>query len=93
MTCRSGCASQDHQSWGECARAAAIQIDRHGLKGFRGVERDKDRRLESYADLRKDGVQPKSTAWKDVRRAYEKGGVRPSTVTEAPSVQNLPPAN
>lgn len=80
MSCRSGCPTQDHGSWGACARAAQIQIDRHGLAGHRGAERDKDRRLESYADLRKDGVQPRSTKWKDVRKAYEVGGVKHSEV-------------
>lgn len=83
MSCRSGCPTGDHATWGECARSARIQIDRHGLQGHRKTERDKDRRLESYADLRKDGVQPKSTKWQHVRQAYETGGTRPTEVTSS----------
>lgn len=81
MACRTGCRTQDHATWGECARAAEIQIDNHGLAGFRGVEKDKDRRLTAYADLRKEGLQPASTTWKDVRATYEDGGKRPTEVT------------
>lgn len=30
--CRTGCKTQDHQSWGECLRDANIQVDRESLK-------------------------------------------------------------
>ena len=30
--CRTGCKTQDHQSWGECLRQANIQVDRESLK-------------------------------------------------------------
>lgn len=86
MSCRSGCKTQDHGSWGECARAAAIQIDRHGLAGHRDAEKDKDKRLTAYADLRKDGLQPRSTRWSDVRATYETGGVTPTEVSSVPDV-------
>lgn len=33
--CRTGCPSKDHATWGECARAAAIQIDRAALAAAR----------------------------------------------------------
>lgn len=82
MPCRSGCRDGGHESWGACARAAQIQIDRHGLAGHRAVEKDKDRRLTEYESLRKDGLQPKSTQWKHVHQTYETGGVKPTAVTE-----------
>lgn len=74
MACRSGCPTQDHGSWGECARRAAIQIDRHGLQN-RNLERDKDKRLSRYEDARHQGLQPKNTEWSSVREAFETGGV------------------
>jgi hypothetical protein len=29
--CRTGCPTKDHATWGECVRAARIQIDRAAL--------------------------------------------------------------
>lgn len=75
MACRTGCLTQDHKTWGECARAADIQIDKHGLQN-RNAEKSKDNRLELYRDARKAGVQPRTTKLKDVREALETGGVR-----------------
>lgn len=84
MACRSGCRTQDHESWGACAKAAGIQIDRHSLK-HGGVEKDKDRRLTRYADARSSGLQPRSTKWSDIRAAEEKGGVPHTPVVEKPA--------
>lgn len=80
MSCRSGCTAGGHRSWGECARAADIQIDRHGLQ-HSGLEKDKEKRLNRYADARSQGLQPKNTEWKSVRDAFESGGTAPSEVT------------
>jgi hypothetical protein len=83
MTCRSGCSTPGlHESWGACARAAEIQIDRHGLKGFRSLERDKDNRLDAYASARKAGLQPQNTSWAKVRQSFEDGGVPPTPVMQ-----------
>lgn len=72
--CRSGCATPGaHKNWGDCLRDAGVQIDRHGLR-HSGVEKDKDRRLTRYEDARRQGLQPSSTDWKDVRAAFETGG-------------------
>lgn len=83
MACRSGCREGGHASWGECARAAAIQIDRHALAGHKPAEIDKDKRLTRYESARNNGLQPKSTAWKHVRAAEETGGTRPTPVLPA----------
>jgi hypothetical protein len=82
QNCRSGCPTKNHATWGECARAAEIQIDKHGLQN-RNLELDKDRRLTRYADARKVGLQPKSTRWQHVREAFETGGVAPTPVQAA----------
>lgn len=78
MSCRTGCLTQDHSSWGACARAADFQVDVHGLQN-RNVELDKDRRLSRYEDARRQGLQPKTTKWTDVRAAFETGGVEKTT--------------
>lgn len=80
--CRAACPTKDHKTWGECARAADIQIDKHGLK-HRNIEKDKDRRLTRYADARKQGLQPKNTTWRHVRDAFETGGVTPTPLQVA----------
>lgn len=82
MACRSGCKEGGHASWGECARAADIQIDKHALANSLRAEKDKDKRLDEYATLRGQGLQPKSTTWKDVHNTYELGGVRPTPVVQ-----------
>lgn len=81
MGCRAGCPTPGaHRSWGECARLAGIQIDRHGLQ-HRSAEKDKDTRLSRYEDARRQGLQPKNTEWKSVREAFETGGIAPTEVT------------
>lgn len=64
--CRSGCPTQDHLSWGECARASHFYTN--------GVhQRDEykkyDSELSDYADARKSGLQPKTTRRPDIDRA------------------------
>lgn len=84
--CRAGCARPgSHATWGECARAADIQIDRHALK-HGSIDRDKDRRLSRYEDARSQGLQPKSTRWKHVREAFETGGTTPTPITPTAAV-------
>lgn len=81
MSCRAGCPTPGkHKTWGACARAADIQIDRHGLQNL-NAEKDKDRRLSRYEDARNQGLQPKNTTWKHVNDAFEHGGVEHSKVT------------
>lgn len=59
--CRTACATRNHDSWGECARAAHIQIDRHSLtQTGKELDKRKDHTLARYRDLRKAGVQPKA---------------------------------
>lgn len=58
-----------------------MQIDRHGLAGHRGAEKDKDARLSRYADARSQGLQPKNTEWSSIRSAFETGGREHTPVT------------
>lgn len=86
MACRSGCPTKDHATWGECARAARFQIDRHALTHSLRAERDKDRRLATYEQARRDGLQPRTTQWADVRDCLETGGVEKTPVAAPGSV-------
>ena len=54
--CRSGCRTQDHASWGDCLRAARLTITpaNTGAKAH-------DFELQSYANARRQGIQPAGT--------------------------------
>lgn len=68
--CRSGCPTQDHASWGACARAARFQIDRYGLQ-YGDIERAKNADVEFYRSARKQGIQPDSVSRPAVQRALD----------------------
>lgn len=68
--CRSGCRTQDHANWGECARAMGLQVGDLG----RGVGAATDRRLNSYAKARELGLQPASTKLRDSQRTLRAAG-------------------
>lgn len=68
--CRSGCPTPGaHRTWGECARAARIQVN----ADFEQVSARKawDTELAAYADARRQGIQPKGTQMHQVRQAVE----------------------
>lgn len=69
--CRSGCATQNHATWGECARAARIQID-PDLSG--GDRKRTDKRLDSYAQAKSLGLQPPSTKLADTQATMRAAG-------------------
>lgn len=58
MACRHACISKDHQTWGECARDAKLQVGDLGS----GVKRHVDLTLNSYAKARQLGLQPAGTS-------------------------------
>lgn len=60
--CRTGCPTQDHESWGACARASNFStLVGDGVTANRQMERD----LSEYRSLRRQGLQPQS-----VRRPF-----------------------
>ena len=71
--CRSGCKTQDHANWGECARAANLSI---GNEQVSTTLKNNEKELGAYRDARKLGIQPASTRMKDIQKA-----VRVSDVT------------
>jgi hypothetical protein len=64
--CRSGCKTQDHESWGECARASNIGITNEVVAGS---IKNTDKELSAYRDARKLGIQPASTKMADIQKA------------------------
>ena len=64
--CRSGCPTQDHESWGDCARASNIGISSEPTANY---IKNTDKELSAYRDARKQGIQPASTKMKDIQKA------------------------
>lgn len=62
MTCRTGCRTQNHATWGDCARDMNLQIGDLTGQGQRIVT---DRRLGAYESARRQGLQPPTTKTAD----------------------------
>lgn len=72
MACRTGCPTQDHASWGECARAASLRIAYCGIGGVSATDQRKwDSELASYRAARDQGIQPRTTKKADVQAAVK----------------------
>lgn len=70
MACRSGCPTQDHASWGECARAANLRVAYCGVGGGDATKQRKwDAELQAYRDARAQGIQPATTRSRDIKAA------------------------
>ncbi|GAA4890997.1 hypothetical protein ACFPM3_20250 [Streptomyces coeruleoprunus] len=60
--CRTGCKTQDHASWGECARAANMRVAYCGIGGGDATAQKKwDDELSLYRQARAQGIQPDGT--------------------------------
>lgn len=68
MACRVGCPTQDHRSWGECAREAHLRIAYcQSAKGHDFSRQKKwDNDLDAYASAVRQGIEPESTTRRDV---------------------------
>jgi hypothetical protein len=65
-SCRTGCQTQDHASWGECARDANLSFSNETIaRTIGGAEKE----LNAYRDARKQGIQPASTRMADITKA------------------------
>ena len=64
--CRSGCKTQDHANWGECARAANFSITDPLAQA---VSKQANSELSAYREARKQGIQPRSTKMHDIKAA------------------------
>ena len=69
MACRSGCRTQDHASWAECARSANIRVTAIATSANRdGFEQTK-RDLKAYKEARSAGIQPEGTTMDKIEAA------------------------
>lgn len=73
MACRTGCITQDHETYGQCLRAASLRVGwgRSHLGIDRTAERNKEQELAFYREARAAGVQPASTRTPDIARALD----------------------
>lgn len=73
MACRSGCLTQDHETWGACARASNIRVGWSNSASGLDLTKQKrwDKELDEYASARQQGIQPRSTKTKDIRAAVD----------------------
>jgi hypothetical protein len=81
--CREGCPTQDHDSYGECLRAARIRVAYCDSVNRQDCTRQKkwDRELSDYRDCVRQGMNPdgtgrasidKAVAWSEATgRAYD----------------------
>lgn len=74
MACRTGCPTQDHASWGECASAANIgvasatmQAWAHGPVTQKRWQSD----IDYYKSARRQGLSPARSDRATVQRAFE----------------------
>ena len=63
--CRSGCLTRDHKSWGECARAARLNVG--SVENGRYAAWDKE--MNDYASAVGQGIQPHTTRQRDIDEA------------------------
>lgn len=66
--CRSGCPTQDHKSYSECARG--VQINTGVMLTTK--QKSQDRELRAYKRARAQGVQPEGTQMHQVEDAMRK---------------------
>lgn len=95
MPCTSSCLTQDHSSWGECARSKNLRIGYCGQGGGDATaQRKLDSELQAYRDARAQGIQPDGTTREKVedavRRSNEVGAAYGADFAVAPPKE---PAN
>ena len=75
MACRSGCVTQDHNSWGDCLRASNIQMStgdaNGGLVDGGWTNKKWDNELKLYRDARAQGIQPEGTSTAKIQKALD----------------------
>lgn len=71
MACTTGCATQDHASYGECLRGKNLRVAYcNSAGGMDYTEQKKwDASLDNYREARAQGIQPSGTRPDQVRNA------------------------
>lgn len=71
MACRSGCPTQDHASWAQCAKASNISVTAIINSPKQGMFEQTKRELSAYEAVRRDGIQPEGTTMAKITAARE----------------------
>lgn len=89
MTCRSGCATQDHVSYAQCLRAANVKVTATINSVAQPAWEKTKSDLAAYESARRNGIQPAGTSVEKVREAE-----RASRVLGRPyDADTMPPAD
>lgn len=89
MACRSGCPTQDHVSWAQCAKASNISVTAIINSPQQGMFEQTKRELQAYRQLRADGVQPEGTTMDKINAAR----AATDRLGRAYNAEKDPPAN
>lgn len=74
--CRTGCPTQNHTSWGACARASNLRVAYCGVGGGDATAQKRwDNELSLYRQARKQGVQPDGTKTNQIMAALKASDV------------------
>ena len=68
MACSSSCPTQDHASYGECMRSKNVRV---ADVGYTVANKRHSKELSSYADARRQGIQPESTRQRHIDAAVK----------------------
>ena len=73
--CRTGCPTQDHESWGDCLRASNLQLTtgdaNSNLISSGWTNKKWDNELALYRSARAQGVQPDGTSTAQIQKALD----------------------
>lgn len=71
--CSSGCPTQDHSSWGECIRSKDFRVAYCQSASGHDATRQRrwDAELNEYRAAVAQGIEPDSTATRDIRQAVD----------------------
>jgi hypothetical protein len=69
--CSSSCLTGGHKSWGECVRAKGVQLSPAVNGEYGARQKAWDKELDSYADARRQGVEPRGTKQHLIDEAME----------------------
>lgn len=71
MACRSGCPTQDHRSWGECAAGIGTMFVQSAKGLDMSAERKLQREADAYRSARRQGIQPDGTSMAKIEKAVQ----------------------
>jgi hypothetical protein len=71
MNCRTGCKTQNHSSWAECARASNVTVSATINSPLQRMYEATKKDLPAYRTARAHGIQPGGTSLEKVRHAEQ----------------------